>query len=240
LSCPTCARGLSPELPQCPSCGAPNPGFEDSGSTRPDWVVPDTATVQTSTPLASAPSDILGFVVVYSESADLAGSVPSGTLGRVIPLRKGDLFFVGKAPVPQEVPLDGNRKAVPTGWHLFPFTEDFAHISRRHLVIEMDRPGSTTLVDLSTNGIYLLGEGRHHRRGKGESTRVHNVTGRESVVLGMDLGASTAGEARERALRYKIQIVPVDSEGTGAVAGAAEAGTTTTTRRKRAAKGSGA
>jgi hypothetical protein len=235
LSCPTCARGLSPELPQCPACGAPNSGFDDSGSTRPDWVVPGDVTIQTSTPMAGRP-DILGFVVLYSESADLVGSVPSGSLGRVVPLRKGDLFFVGKAPVPQEVPLDGNRKAVPTGWHLFPFTEDFAHISRRHLVIEMDKPGSTSLVDLSTNGIYLVGEGRHLRRGKGESTRVHVVAGRESIVLGVDLGASTAGEARERALRYQIQIVPVDQ---GTPAGASDPGTTTTTRRKRAAKGSG-
>jgi hypothetical protein len=198
--------------------------------------VPGDATLQTSSPLAKP--GILGFLVLYSESADLVGSVPSGTLGRVVPLRKGDLFFVGKAPVPQEVPLDGSRKVIPTAWHLFPFTEDFAHISRRHLVIEMDSPGKATLVDLSTNGIYLVGEGRHLRRGRGESTRIHTLAGRESVVLGVDLGASTSGEARERALRYQIQIVPVDAS-----AGPAPTGTdtgTTTTRRKRAAKGTGA
>jgi hypothetical protein len=186
---------------------------DTSGTTRSDWN--DAGDVTRPRGGGSSDDGVLGVVALYAESAEASAVGVDPALGRAFALRKGDVFFVGKSPLPQEIPLPDGRKLVPSAWHLFPFTDEYAHISRRHLVIEMAGRGSVNLVDLSTNGIYLLGEGRHLRRGRGEAARIQTIASKETVILGVDLGASTDGSVRERAWRFQVQVIPVASVSAG-------------------------
>jgi hypothetical protein len=184
-------------------------------STRASQPSPEYLT-QTAVPAGAGDEPgILGFVVLYSDSAEAPVAESDSRLGRAVPLRAGDVFFLGKSPLPTEVPASEGRKAAPTQHHLFPFTEEYAHISRRHLVVEMMRGGRTVLTDLSTNGIYLMKAAKHLRRSRDEAFQTHTLEGEEMVALGIDLAAADEAE-RERAARYRIQIVPLkkgDSRG---------------------------
>lgn len=215
MSCPKCAGGLPPDIQSCPDCGAANSAFDETGSTRASGAGREDVT-QTAVPVgAGEEPGILGFVILYSDSAESPAAGPDTRIGRAVPMRAGDVFFLGKSPLPTEVPASDGRKVAPTQHHLFPFTEDYAHISRRHLVVEMMRGGRTVLTDLSTNGIYLVKAAKHCRRPRDQAFQAHTLEGEETVALGVDL--STADEAeRERAGLYRIQIVPVkkgDSRG---------------------------
>ncbi len=206
VSCPTCQNGLSPGLAACPDCGAPNPLFDAVGSTQtgdgPTFRLP--GQVASRPPAGAAADRPLGFVVVYAESSEAAGTGPATSLGRAWPLKAGEVFFAGKV-LKDATRADGGV-VKPAAWHLFPFTEDYAHISRHHLTVEFEANGNIRLCDTSANGTWLTRGGVHLRRGRDES-RVHTLAGDEALVLGVDLGANPDARAREKASRYTLQLI---------------------------------
>lgn len=207
VSCPTCQGGLSPSLKSCPDCNAPNPTYDPVGST----VAPVEAGDNTfnvpkprTTPPPPATDRPIGYVVVYAESSEGSGGGVPATFGRVHPLKVGEVFFAGK--VLKDVPRADGAVVKPVGWHLFPFTEDYAHISRHHLTVEFEAGGQIRLTDTSANGTWLMRAGLHLRRGRDES-RVHALATDESIVLGVDLGSATDPRARDKAARYTLQLI---------------------------------
>lgn len=207
MSCPTCQNGLSPGLAACPDCGAPNPHYDAVGSTQTDggtFRLPPQGGLRPPVAAAAVTDRPLGFVVVYAESSEPAGAGPVATLGRAWPLKAGEVFFAGK--VLKDAARADGAVVKPTAWHLFPFTEDYAHISRHHLTVEFEANGSIRLCDTSANGTWLVKGGVHLRRGRDES-RVHTLAGDEALVLGVDLGANAAATAREKASRYTLQLI---------------------------------
>jgi len=89
---------------------------------------------------AAAPSrPVLGFVVVYSRTAETArnadaarpGADAASTadrdprLGRLIPLCKGDVFYAGRPPAPATVTRSDGQAVPPAATHLFPSTPEF-------------------------------------------------------------------------------------------------------------------
>lgn len=207
MSCPTCQGGLSPNQKSCPDCHAPNAHYDPLGSTHTPSTGGDN-TFNIPKPMVGAPAAAadrpIGYVVVYAEGSEAAGGGVPPTLGRVYPLKAGELFFAGKV-LKDSMRADGHA-VKPTGWHLFPFTEDYAHISRHHLTVEFETNGQVRLTDTSANGTWLMRAGLHLRKGRDES-RVHTLATDESVVLGVDLGSAADPRAREKAARYTLQIV---------------------------------
>ncbi len=151
---------------------------------------------------------VVGFLVFYSELADAPSSFPDPRLGRVYPMRESDIFFIGKGPIPEEVTVEGDRTAAPTGHHLFPASSDYSHISRRHAVIRLDRKGTIRVTDLSTNGLYLVSAKRHARRASGNPPEVHTIEGAESIVFGLDENSFKEPRWKEKADRFQVEIVP--------------------------------
>lgn len=151
---------------------------------------------------------VVGFLVFYSEIGDAPSSFPDPRLGRVYPMRESDIFFIGKGPLPEEVTVDGERTAAPTGYHLFPASSDYSHISRRHAVIRIDHEGTTRITDLSTNGLFFVRAMRHARRASGNPPEVHTIKGPESIVFGLDEGSFKEPRWKEKADRFQVEIVP--------------------------------
>ena len=146
-----------------------------------------------------ASEPVLGVVVVFAESSGPEESIPA-ELGRAIPLRKGEVFFAGKA-VPTDIETSDGAKTAPAAVHLFPLTDEYAHISRRHLTIEFVGPHQASVRDLSTNGSTLVRSKLFLKKG------AHVVSHEEDIVLGEDLAASTNPADMERASRYQIRLL---------------------------------
>jgi hypothetical protein len=142
---------------------------------------------------------VLGVVVVFAESAESDGRVPA-ELGRAFPLRKGEVFFAGKT-APTEIETAVGAKTVPAAMHLWPLTEEYQHISRRHLLIEVLGPGEARVRDSSMNGSTLVRSKLYLRNG------AHVVTDDETIILGADLAASPTSADLERASRYQIRLI---------------------------------
>lgn len=177
---------------------------------------PDATRPAARRPAAAAPADpdpVVGFLVFYSEMAEAPTGQPDPRLGRVYPMRESDVFFVGKAPLPEEVPVEGDRTQAPTAFHLFPASSDFAHISRRHAVLRMDRAGKIRVTDLSTNGLYFVRGKRHARRTAGSGPEVHDLAAPETIVFGLDENSFKDPRWHEKADRFQVEIVPVGAPG---------------------------
>ncbi len=195
-------------------CGTANASFAVSGATRTDFTAPDDITRTRGE--AGSPADptaLLGFIVMYADCSDTPPGAPDARYGRVFPMRADDVLFLGKAPAPAEVVGRDGRKVAPTQAHLFPFKDEFGHISRRHLVVQMEPGGKTGITDLSTNGLYLVKKAQHLRRGKGQDHTYHTVQGDETVVLGVDLGTASDKAAQEKSIGYRFQIVALPRGG---------------------------
>jgi len=168
-------------------------------------------------PVASRPAPkpapeadpVVGFLVFYSELGDARSGFPDPRLGRMYPMKESDVFFVGKAPLPEEVPVDGDLTKAPTGHHLFPGTGDYSHISRRHAVIRIDRKGTVRVTDLSTNGLFFVKTMRHARRASGAPPEVHTFEGPESIVFGLDDSSFKDPRWKEKTDRFQVEIIPV-------------------------------
>ncbi|MCA9726833.1 MAG: FHA domain-containing protein [Candidatus Eisenbacteria bacterium] len=158
---------------------------------------------------------LLGLVAIYSDLA-VEGQFP-GLLGRTYPLREGDVLFVGKPPQPDELALADGRRLSITHAHLFPRSEEFEYVSRRHLAIQMRPGGEVVLMDFSTNGVFLVKHQEHVRRRADETVAVHEFRGEEMLVLGIDLRVQKDRKARERAARHRLQIFPFAPMGGGEV-----------------------
>lgn len=207
VSCQTCQGGLPPTLKSCPDCHAPNPHYDPLGSTlAPSGAEGHTFNVPHARPgpPTSAADRPIGYVVVYAEAAEASGGPVPTTFGRVHPLKAGQVFLAGK--VLKDSPRADGAVVKPTAWHLFPFSEDYAHISRQHLTVEFETNGQVRLTDTSANGTWLVRAGLHLRRGR-DASRVHTLAADESVVLGVDLGSAADPRAREKAARYTLQLI---------------------------------
>lgn len=179
-----------------------NASQDDDGSTR----VLRTARAAAKTqairiPAAqSAPADpVLGLIVLFAESSDPGGRY-APECGRVHALRKGEVFFAGKS-APTEVERSDGSKTQPASVHLFPLTNEFAHISRRHVTIEFIAPGQASVRDHSTNGTSLV-TAKHHLK---KTEKV--VSGTEIIVLGEDLSAGATPADLERTSRFQITLL---------------------------------
>ncbi|MDZ4805723.1 MAG: FHA domain-containing protein, partial [Candidatus Eisenbacteria bacterium] len=157
---------------------------------------------------------VVGFLVFYSEMGDAKSGFPDPRLGRMYPMRESDVFFVGKAPLPEEVPVEGELTAAPTGHHLFPATSDYSHISRRHAVIRIGKDGTIRVTDLSTNGLYFVKTRRHSRRASGAPPEVHTFEGADSIVFGLDDNSFKDPNWKEKTDRFQVEIIPVPGEAT--------------------------
>lgn len=168
---------------------------------------PDSVTEQP--PVSAVESPVLGIVVVYSETHESDNSALDPRLGRIYPLREGEVLFVGRPPAPAEVLLRSGESTAPTHSHLFPHGEPYGYVSRRHLTIELDPLGGAVVTDHSRYGIYLERAARVHRRedpnGPPES---HHVDGQECVILMDDLGEPTDRDLVDRRSHYRLQILP--------------------------------
>jgi hypothetical protein len=157
---------------------------------------------------------VLGLVAVYSDLA-VETTLP-GSLGRIYPLREGEVLFVGKPHVgkpPQpgeEFVLDDGRRLTIAHVHLFPRTDEFEYVSKKHLAIEMRPGGEVRLMDFSTNGSFLM-KRREHVLRTGQSMATYTFRGEETVVLGIDLRVLRDRKARDRATRHQLQIFPFES-----------------------------
>jgi pSer/pThr/pTyr-binding forkhead associated (FHA) protein len=158
-------------------------------------------------PLAERP--VLGLVAVYSDLA--VETNPPGLLGRTYPLREGDVLFVGKPPQPEELVLEDGRRLAIAHVHLFPRSEAFEYVSRRHLAIQLRPGGEVLLMDFSTNGVFLVKRQEHVRRRADETVAVHSFRGEETVVLGIDLRVQKDPKARDRASRHQLQVFPFEA-----------------------------
>ncbi len=154
----------------------------------------------------SRPADpVLGLLVLFAESSDSTGRYAS-ECGRVHALRKGEVFFAGKS-APTEVERSDGSKTQPASVHLFPLTNDYAHISRRHVTVEFVAPGQASIRDHSTNGTTLVAC-KHHLK---KTERV--VSGAEIIVMGEDLSGGATPADLERTSRYQIALLmPASSD----------------------------
>jgi len=183
-----------------------------SSPTQPiGGVPPDATRPAAARPVPAAPTDpdpVVGFLVFYSEMAEPPTGQPDPRLGRVYPMRESDVFFVGKAST-DEVPVEEGRMQAPTACHLFPGSSDFAHISRKHAVLRMDRTGKIRVTDLSTNGLYFVRAKRRAHRTTGSGPEFHELTAPETIVFGLDENAFKDPRWHEKADRFQVEIVPV-------------------------------
>jgi hypothetical protein len=152
---------------------------------------------------------LLGIVAVYSDLATESDVLP-GMLGRTYALHEGEVLYVGKAPRPDEIQLDDGTRFKVTHALLFPFSEEFEYVSRRHLAIEMKGGGEWALMDFSTNGVFCQVRQEHIRRRADQTVAIERLRGRETLVLGIDLRIQRDAKAKERAERHHLQVVPVD------------------------------
>jgi hypothetical protein len=201
-----CAR--RPHGLNCPAMSLPT---QPIGGGAPDATRP--AARRPAAPAPADPDPIVGFLVFYSEMSEAPTGQPDPRLGRVYAMRESDVFFVGKAPLPEEVPVEGSLTAAPTAHHLFPASSDYAHISRRHAVIRMGRGGKIRVTDLSTNGLFFVSGRRHARRTSGAGPEVHELAAPETIVFGLDENAFKDPRWQERADRFQVEIVPVGGSG---------------------------
>jgi len=163
----------------------------------------------TPPPVSEETGSILGIVVVFSETHESDTTEPDSRLGRVYPLRDGEILSIGRPQAQAEVTLRTGEIKAPTHCHLFPHRKDrYGYISRHHLTIEVDQLGGTILTDYSLHGIYLENAKVLHRRkdpkGPPES---HRVTGNETVILGDRLGEPTDQKFDEQRSLYRLQIM---------------------------------
>ena len=152
---------------------------------------------------------VLGLVAIYSDLA--VETTPPGLLGRTYALREGEVLFVGKPPQPENLVLEDGRTLPIAHAHLFPRSEEFEYVSRRHLAVELRPGGEVCLMDFSTNGVFLMKRQEHVRRRADESVAIHTFRGEETVVLGIDLRIQKDRKARERAARHQLQIFPFET-----------------------------
>ncbi len=209
MKCSACGAELAPDSARCPRCGAgvsPGSGPGDPyaetesthifgpGAARSGKKIPD------SQPPTAASDPVLGVVVAYTDVAEPSSSRDPHH-GRVYPLRQGDVLFVGRPPAPPEVFRSDGTQVRPAFCHLFP--KEFAHISRRHMTVEMDPAGGVLLTDLSLNGIFLIPEQRHLQKDPEQAFQKHHLDKGTTLLVGLD-----AASAREPgASRFQLQIV---------------------------------
>jgi hypothetical protein len=154
------------------------------------------------------PGPTLGVVVIFSETLESEVNESDPRLGRVYPLREGEILFIGRHHVPADVPRSTGENIPPTHSHLFPHGGLYGYISRQHLTVEMDARGGTILTDYSRHGVYLVKAEKWHRRKDGDGPpESHRLTGDEVVVLMDDLGEPAKGDLADRRSRYSLHII---------------------------------
>lgn len=187
--------------------GAPNwPNETDLESTHVTPSVPPMDAPESPGTIEQT-SPVLGVVIVYSETHEPEAADPDPRLGRVYPLREGEILFVGRPPAPPSVSRQDGEAGPPTHCHLFPHDELYGYISRRHLTIEMDQQGGIILTDYSRHGIYLAKANTWHRRSDPLGPPAsHRVSDDETVILMDGLGEPTNRDYTERRSRYCLEI----------------------------------
>jgi hypothetical protein len=166
-----------------------------------------------SAPVGSA-RQLLGVIAIYSPTAGEPTTPPSQA-GRVYTLHDGDVLFIGKEE-PQDLPLQDGGVLRITHAHILTRDNEYTHVSREHLAIQMLAGGRFRLYDYSLNGVFLQTAQRHLRRGN-LRPETHELEGRETLVLGINLLELTDKQARRSAARSEIQVIPVgtDLDGSG-------------------------
>lgn len=187
----------------------------ESTQVRPTPTAPRPAEEQTAPVDRTRP--LLGLVIIYSETHEMRPAKLDSRLGRVYPLRDGDVLFLGRHPAPPEVLRRNGSLSPPTFCHLFPHGEPYGYISRRHLTVEMDGLGGAVLTDHSRYGLYLEKAARMHRRtDPAGPPETHRVDGEETVTLMDDLGDPTDRDLDDRRSQYRLRILPAPGSATRA------------------------
>lgn len=148
---------------------------------------------------------LLGVIGIYSPTAGEPTDPPSEA-GRVYPMFEGDILFIGKKDVDEIKVRDGGVRRV-TYSHVLVGPE-YSMVSREHLAIELLPEGRFRLYDFSLNGVFLENAQRHVRQGH-VRPEIQEVTGRETLVLGINLMENQERSARKAAARSRIQVVPI-------------------------------
>jgi hypothetical protein len=161
------------------------------------------AAVRAALPESSSP--VLGVVVTYAGSVESAPVEAGRQLGRVYPLRRGEVLYVGRPPAQPEIVRSDGARVRPAAFHLFP--RQFGEISHRHFTVEIDPDEGILVTDYSKNGLYLLRERRHLRREEGESSHRHRLKSGTILIPGIDLTDLTEAEVRTRAEASQFQII---------------------------------
>jgi hypothetical protein len=193
-----------PEAPRAPDYAPDNNDVEFT------QVGPVTPTPKISAKPAPAPDDtkpILGVVVIYSETHELNVAERDSKLGRVYPLREGEILLVGRHHSQPEVLLRNGEKSAPTHCHFFPHGGIYGFVSRTHLTVEMDPLGGTIVTDYSRHGIYLNKAKKSHLLKNHPTPESHSVTGDETIILMDSLGEPTDQDLADQRSYYTLDIV---------------------------------
>lgn len=161
-----------------------------------------------SAPVGSA-RPLLGVVAIYSPTAGEPTTPPSQA-GRSYTLYEGDVLFVGKEE-PQDLPLQDGGVLRITHAHILPRDNEYTHVSREHLALQMLPGGRFRIYDYSLNGVFLETGQRHLQRGK-LRPQTTDIGGRENLVLGINLLELTDRQSRKSAARSRVQVVPVGDD----------------------------
>jgi len=190
----------------------PTQDIEDVESTQIRTSVSLPKAADPQAPIPADPPDkrpVLGLVVVYSETHESDPGELDSRLGRVYPLRQGEILFVGRFPAPTGLlRLDGTM-AAPTHCHLFPSGGIYGYISRRHLTVEIDPLGDSIITDYSRYGLYLEHANQVYRRKDAAiPSESHRVSGEEIIVLMDDLGKPGDADLADRRSHYRLHLIP--------------------------------
>ncbi len=197
----TAGDDVHPEIPR-----APGDDGLDLTQVSPSVSAPKDSSKRPPAQKNMAP--ILGVVVIYSETHELGPTELDPRLGRVYPLREGELLFVGRRPGPAEILFRNGESGPPTHCHFFPHGGLYSYISRRHLTVEMDPLGGTILTDYSRHGFYLnKAEKLYRLKNPSDPPESHRVTGDETVILMDELGEPTKQDLADRRSHYCLHVL---------------------------------
>ncbi|MEZ4649558.1 MAG: FHA domain-containing protein [Candidatus Eisenbacteria bacterium] len=178
----------------------PTGGVPDFSQVGPE----QSATGEFHPPVGSV-RPLLGVVAIYSPTAGEPTEPPSEA-GRVYPLFDGDILFIGKKDVDEIKVRDGGVRRV-TYSHVLVGPE-YSMVSREHLAIEMLPEGRFRIYDFSLNGVFLETAHRHVRQGH-VRPEIQEVTGPETLILGINLLENQERSARKAVARSRVQVFPI-------------------------------
>ena len=145
--------------------------------------------------------------MVYSETNELDVAERDLKLGRVYPLREGEILLVGRHHTQPKVVLRNGEKSALTHCHFFPHGGIYGFVSRTQLTVEMDPVEGTIVTDYSRHRIFLNKTKKSHLLENHPTPESHSVAGDETIVLMDSLGEPLDPDLADQRSYYTLEIV---------------------------------